>query len=78
MARDNHYTNQQRYELRLEQAKPILDELKSWLEKSLKTAASKSKLGDALTYQCNPHFAECLPQVNNSTRISPTAYLKTC
>lgn len=50
MLRDNHYTNQQRYELRLEQAKPILDELKIWLEKSLKTAASKSKLGDALTY----------------------------
>jgi transposase len=50
VARDNHYTNQQRYELRLEQAKPILDELKIWLEKSLKTAASKSKLGDALTY----------------------------
>lgn len=50
IARENHYTAQQRYELRLKKAKPILDELKIWLDKSLKTAAPKSKLGDGLVY----------------------------
>ena len=50
IARDKHYTNQQRYEFRLEKAKPILDEIKIWLDKSIKTAAPKSKLGDALIY----------------------------
>ncbi|MBA2655851.1 MAG: IS66 family transposase [Tatlockia sp.] len=50
VARDNHYTHQQRYELRLEKAKPILDEIKIWLDKSQKTAARKSKLGDGLNY----------------------------
>lgn len=50
IARDNNYTAQQRYELRLEKAKPILDELKIWIDKSLKTAAPGSKLGDGLVY----------------------------
>lgn len=50
IARDNLYTSQQRYELRLEQAKLILNELKIWLDKSLQTAAPKSKLGNALAY----------------------------
>ena len=50
MPRDNNYTHKQRYELRLQHAKPILDELKIWLDKTIKTTAPKSKLGEALFY----------------------------
>lgn len=50
IARQGGYTDQQRYELRIEKAKPLLDEMKAWVELSLKTAASQSKLGQALTY----------------------------
>ncbi len=39
-----------RYELRLEKAKPILDDLFKWIEKSLKTAVPHSKLGKGLNY----------------------------
>jgi transposase len=53
MARDNNYTPKQRYELRLQQAKPILDELKIWLDKTIKTTVPKSKLGEALFYMHN-------------------------
>lgn len=53
VARDNNYTPQQRYELRLQKAKPILDELKIWLGKTIKTTAPKSKLGEALFYMHN-------------------------
>ena len=50
IARDGNYTHEQRYQLRLEQSKPILDALKSWIDQSLKSAVPKSKLGDALAY----------------------------
>jgi hypothetical protein len=40
------FSPKQRYQLRLEKAKPILDEMKDWLDKS----APQSNLGKALTY----------------------------
>jgi len=49
-ARNNHYTTEQRYELRLQQAKPILEELKIWLDKTIKTTSTQSELGKALDY----------------------------
>lgn len=49
-ARNNHYSHQQRYELRLQLALPILYELKSWLDKTIKTTAPQSELGKALDY----------------------------
>ncbi|MGQ3890623.1 IS66 family transposase [Legionella sp. CNM-4043-24] len=49
-ARNNHYTALQRYELRLQQAKPILEELKIWLDKTIKTTSTQSELGKALEY----------------------------
>ena len=49
-ARNNHYTALQRYELRLQQAKPILEELKIWLDKTIKTTSTQSELGKALDY----------------------------
>ncbi|MDA9003858.1 IS66 family transposase [bacterium] len=43
----------ERYRIRQEEAKPILDELKLWLDKSLLTVAPKTKLGLALSYLSN-------------------------
>ncbi len=43
----------QRYKIRQEQAKPALDKLKSWMEKSLHTVAPKTKIGIALLYLNN-------------------------
>ncbi|MBA3536079.1 MAG: IS66 family transposase [Tatlockia sp.] len=50
IAREGKYTPEQRYQLRLEKAKPILDAMKIWLDQSLKTAVPQSKLGNALVY----------------------------
>ena len=56
-ARDNNYTHQQRYELRLQQAKPILDDLKIWLDKTIKTTVPQSELGKGLDYM-HPRWNE--------------------
>lgn len=50
IAREANYTSEQRYALRLEKSKPILDEMKSWLEQSLRHAVPQSKLAHALNY----------------------------
>lgn len=50
IARDAQYSPQQRYALRLERSKPILDEMKIWMEKSLRHAVPQSKLEVALNY----------------------------
>lgn len=50
IARESKYTSTQRFELRLEKAKPILDEMRKWLDESLKYAVPQSKLSDALNY----------------------------
>ena len=50
IARDGLYSPERRYQLRMEQAKPILDEIKKWLDLSIKHAVSKSTLGKALDY----------------------------
>lgn len=42
-----------RYQIRQEQALPILDKLKKWMEKSLLTVAPKTKIGIALVYLNN-------------------------
>ncbi|SPX60089.1 IS66 family transposase [Legionella feeleii] len=49
-ARNNHYTAEQRYALRLQQAKPILEQIKAWLDKTIKTTAPQSELGKGLDY----------------------------
>jgi len=49
-ARNNNYSAEQRYELRSQQAKPILEALKIWLDKTIKTTAPQSELGKALDY----------------------------
>jgi transposase len=50
MARETNYTPEQRFSLRLEKAKPILDKMKEWLDQSLQHAVPQSKLSDALIY----------------------------
>lgn len=50
VAREEQYTPEQRYQFRMEKAKPILDEMKHWLEQSLRHAVPQSKLRDALIY----------------------------
>jgi transposase len=42
-----------RYEMRQEKSKPILKQLREWLDKSLLTVVPKSLLGKALTYLSN-------------------------
>ncbi|MEO7045823.1 MAG: transposase [Ferruginibacter sp.] len=49
-ARDGQLTPEQRFELRIQKASPILLELKEWMEKSLVHAVPQSKLGNALGY----------------------------
>ena len=49
-ARDNQYTHEQRHQLRIEKASPILIEMKQWLEQSMKHAVPQSKLCNALFY----------------------------
>lgn len=53
IARDSKYTPEQRFELRIEKARPILDEMRKWLDESLKYAVPQSKLSDALNYMHN-------------------------
>lgn len=49
-ARDRQLTHQQRYELRQKKAKPILDKLEKWLEKSIGQVPTKSAIGAAIAY----------------------------
>ena len=50
IARAGQFTHEQRYQLRMEKAKPILEEMKGWLDQSLRHAVPQSKLNDALVY----------------------------
>lgn len=50
IARAESLSPQARYELRLKESKPILDCIKSWLEKSLPGTPAQSKLGKAIRY----------------------------
>ena len=49
-ARAANLSDQQRFELRLEKASPIIEELFAWVTKSLKTAVPQSKLAQGLNY----------------------------
>lgn len=50
IAREGNYSPAQRHALRLQKSKPILDEMKIWLEQSLKGAVPQSKLANTLHY----------------------------
>ena len=46
----HQYTAEQRYELRQQRAKPIMDEFKRWLDRHYPTVLPKSPLGKAMAY----------------------------
>ena len=50
IAREGKFIHEQRYQLRMEKAEPILLEMKGWLDQSLQHAVPQSKLKDALIY----------------------------
>ena len=52
-AKDNHLTPEQRYQLRLDKSKPILDEFNAWIDKVQPTVLPKSALGLAIQYCIN-------------------------
>ncbi len=52
-AKNNNLSDEQRYQLRLEKSKPILDEFKLWLDEIYPTVLPKSSLGKAVAYVLN-------------------------
>ena len=52
-AKDNHYTPDQRYQLRQEKSKPLLDKFKAWLDELYPTTLPQSSLGKAMNYCFN-------------------------
>ena len=49
-ARDNHYSHEERYNLRQREAVPILDEIKAWLDTEALQVLPKSAMGKAIGY----------------------------
>lgn len=49
-AKDSQLTYQERYQLRQEKSKPIVDEFNAWLDKIAPTVLPKSALGNAVNY----------------------------
>lgn len=72
LARDNKYTHEERHQLRLEKALPILNEMKIWLEQSLKHAAPQSKLSNGLLYmqqrwsELNNYLIDGMLEIDNN------------
>jgi transposase len=54
-AREDNLSSQQRYELRLDQALPLLNELGKWIVETYKSALPKSPIGKATAY-CIPRW----------------------
>ncbi|HBS26624.1 MAG TPA: IS66 family transposase [Gammaproteobacteria bacterium] len=53
VAKNDHYTPSELYDMRQKQAKPILRKFKSWLEKRKDSVPPKTLLGKAVTYCLN-------------------------
>ena len=49
-ARNNHYSHEERYNLRQKEAVPILDEMKDWLDTTALKVLPKSAMGKAIGY----------------------------
>jgi len=49
-ARNNHYSHEERYNLRQSESVPILDEMKAWLNKQSLQVLPKSAIGKAIGY----------------------------
>jgi len=66
IAREGKYTPQQRFELRLDKATPILLEMREWLTQSLPHAVPQSKLSNALLYM-HDRWAELTNYLTDGT-----------
>lgn len=53
IAREKEYSPEQRLALRHKEARPVMNQLKSWLEENRGQVLPKSKIGEAITYACN-------------------------
>ncbi|MEA1948441.1 MAG: IS66 family transposase [Thermodesulfobacteriota bacterium] len=49
-ARDNHFSHEERYNLRQREANPVLNEMKAWLDTTALQVLPKSALGKAIGY----------------------------
>jgi len=49
-AKNNHFTSEQRYALRQEKSKPMMDKFKLWLDEIYPTTLPQSPLGKAINY----------------------------
>jgi len=67
-AKEKQLTPEQRHELRLEQALPILNELGKWIATTYKTVLPKSALGKAMGY--------CIPRWDNLLAYLKDGYLE--
>ncbi len=71
-ARDEKHTPEQRHQMRMEKAAPILTEMKAWLEQSLRFAVPQSKLANALAYmeqrwqELNNYLLDGLLEIDNN------------
>lgn len=52
-AREENFTDQQRFELRLKESKPVLDELKKWLNENICKTTPSQSIGMAMQYALN-------------------------
>src|ERR1700720_3633883 len=52
-AKNNKLSPEQRYELRLQKSKPLMDKFKAWLDEMYPTVLPKSPLGLAMSYCIN-------------------------
>ena len=52
-AREKEYSHEQRLALRQQEARPIMDKLKTWLVENRDKVLPKSNIGEAITYACN-------------------------
>jgi transposase len=53
IAKENNYTPEQRYQLRQEKSKPLMEQFKSWLDEKMPTVLPQSPLGKAIKYCIN-------------------------
>lgn len=63
-AKDKHMTFDERFVLRDEKSKPIIETMKIWLNEKVATEIPKGRLGKAVTYSLN-HWKELTAFLNN-------------
>lgn len=65
-AREQGYTPEQRYVLRLEESLPILNELGKWIADTYKTVLPKSAIGKAMAY-CIPRWDKLMSYLHDGS-----------